>query len=133
VTGEYERAEVDGAGQEMDVEFVRGGLGIRLVETDWISAWVRAEYLQMDFSSGLEDEGFGGFVGLRVGSALFSGYAEAGAIEADDVSATEFRVGASYEPANYGFFLEYRGMNLEPDVGAEADLTDARLGLRWRF
>jgi hypothetical protein len=141
VTAEYERGSADGSiggvPVDADIEIKRLGLGLRLAETGLISAWLRGEYLQTEYSKSiaLDDDGFAGHVGFRLGSEQGGGYVEFGAISANDSKGSELKVGAAIEPANYGFFIEYRSLVLDPEAAGFGDieLTGARIGARWKF
>lgn len=142
VTAEYSKSDIDGdingAAQEGDIETLRAGVGLRLIETPTASFWARAEYLTLDIGlNGVsaDDDGFGFHLGGRAGNGELEGYGEVGAIEASDASGFEGRVGVGYQPANWGLFLEYRLAKLELDDSSntEIKLGDGRLGVRWAF
>lgn len=140
VTAEYTHSEFDGDLGTGEAESLRGGLGLRLVENQFMSAWVRAEYLTLDLDLNggavLDDEGLGLHTGAlgRIGN--FSGFVEVGGVRNTDSRGPQFSFGGAYEPANWGLFMEYRQTRLELEkfLGEpNISLTEVRGGVRWLF
>jgi hypothetical protein len=136
--GEYQKDEYDGfEGVDLDTETTNLRLGLGLAGGD-SGIYGLLEYVKFGIDiEGVGDEddnGFGAHVGVRGdGPTYFFG--QIGMVDVGDFgNGLEFLVGGAMKVGDAAsVVVDYRVTNLEDDDGAEAKISDLRVGLRVGF
>lgn len=145
-TAEFQKNDLDGneAGLAIDADLrvLRVGMGYRFLYEATRSAWLRAEYINVDGDLAIEavgeaddsTNGYGIHAGGMFGAGIVRGYGEIGFVDLDELDGMEYTVGIAIQPGMVGGFVEYRNTDLEfDDIELDEELEDVRIGIRVAF
>lgn len=125
---------IGGQPSAFDSETASFGLGAYVVDTANLLAWLRTSYIRELSENTNNDDSYGLFTGLDFGTLVFTGSAEFGLIQNDDGDTGVFSIGASYNPGQYGFALNYTLSKFDPDNGGrEIEGKALSLSALWHF
>jgi len=133
VYGEYQENEYDGPG-DREVQQIRAGLGYLFSKSKDLELYGKAEFINVDFGDE-DDNGWGLHGGIAfLPMPALRLFGELGYIDVGDADGPEYNVGASYAfTSQFSAVANYRVSDLEDDGGADFELSDLQLGVRFSF
>ena len=130
-SGEYQTVNYDDS--DIDLDQIRLGVGLNSDARQQLVFFGLAEFIHLDYDFD-DDNG----IGLHGGAIYkvtkeFSVNGRVGYVDVGDFDGIEWLVGASYQfTPMIGAFVDYRATYLE-NGGADFDVDDLRVGVRFRF
>ena len=136
-TGEAETLSYDGNGDDLDIRFIRAGLGVNSNPETSLIGFGYGEIVNARSEAAGESESDTGY-GVHVGGKLKASdkvhlLARLGFVDVGDSDGVEGLVSGTFHfTPNVGATLAYRMLNQGAD-GVDLDLTDWRFGVRYTY
>ncbi len=137
--GEFVPTELDGTRTNLDFGNYRAGAGWGFPAFGELGFFqVKAEYVALRFDldgqASETQDGWGAQVQFEQDLAhSFGIHASLGYIDVDDADGTEYVIGFHWVPDVFGFFTQFRWLNLDDDTGGNLDIQTVRAGFRVPF